>query len=55
MGYNAPYRRVHRMTQTHKAFAWLLLAALACFIAYMSFRGYLSPELLFDFANSVTC
>lgn len=43
------------MTQTHKALAWALLAALACLIAYMSFRGYLSPELLIDFSNAVSC
>jgi hypothetical protein len=46
---------VHRMTQTRKAFAWAVLAALACLLTYMSFRGYLSPELLMDFANSVAC
>jgi hypothetical protein len=55
VGYNACTRPVYRMTHTHKALAWLLLATLACLIAYMSFRGYLSPELLFNFANSVTC
>lgn len=43
------------MTQTHKALAWFTLAALACLVAYMSFRGYLTPELLLDFANSVAC
>jgi len=43
------------MTQTHKALAWALLAALACLIAYMSFRGYLAPELLIDFSNAVSC
>lgn len=43
------------MTQTHKTLVWALLAALACLLAYASFLGYLNPELLYDFANSVAC
>ncbi|MDP2241663.1 MAG: hypothetical protein Q8K18_16105 [Burkholderiales bacterium] len=34
---------------------WLLVAVLALILTYVSFRGYLSPELLFGFANSFTC
>lgn len=55
VGYNGPVIPVSLMTQTHKALAWVLLAALACLIAYMSFRGYLTPELLIDFSNAVSC
>jgi len=34
---------------------WLLIAALAALVSYVSFRGYLNPELLFSFANSFSC
>lgn len=34
---------------------WLLIAVMALVLTYVSFRGYLSPEFLFSFANSFTC
>lgn len=34
---------------------WLLIAVLALILTYVSFRGYLSPEFLFGFANAFTC
>lgn len=43
------------MTQTRKALAWALLAALTAVLSYISFRGYLNPELLMYFSNSLTC
>jgi hypothetical protein len=43
------------MVQNHKALVWLVLAALAALIAYVAFRGYLTPEMLLGFANSFTC
>ncbi len=43
------------MTQTHKALAWLLVAMLAALLTYVSFRGYLSTELLLQFANTFHC
>lgn len=42
-------------SQVWNVLRWLLIAALALILTYVSFRGYLSPELLFGFANSFTC
>ena len=44
-----------RMTQAKRILLWLMLAALAALVAYFGLRGYLSPELLFNFSNSFTC
>ena len=46
---------MYRMTPAGKALAWALLAILAGLLTYVSFRAYLSPALLLDFANQVTC
>jgi hypothetical protein len=46
-GTGSPERR--RLTM------WLLLSILAALLAYFGFRGYLNPELLFHFANSLYC
>ena len=43
------------MTQTRKFLVWTLLSALAVLVSYISFRGYVSPEMLFNFANSFYC
>ena len=43
------------MTQTRRILMWLMLVALASLVSYIGFRGYLSPELLFNFANSFYC
>jgi asparagine N-glycosylation enzyme membrane subunit Stt3 len=43
------------MTQSRKVVIWALLAALATLISYFSFRGYLGPEFLLNFANSLYC
>ena len=45
----------HRMTQTRRIVIWLTLLALAALVSYVSFRGYFSPELLLNFANSFYC
>ena len=34
---------------------WLVLSVFAALLAYFGFRGYLNPELLFHFANSLYC
>jgi hypothetical protein len=44
-----------RMTQPRRALLWLMLAVLAAILVYFGFRGYFSPELLFNFANSFSC
>lgn len=43
------------MTQTTRLLMWLMLIALAALVSYIGFRGYLSPELLINFANSFYC
>jgi hypothetical protein len=44
-----------RMTQARRILLSLMLVALAALIAYLGFRGYFSPELLFDFSNAFFC
>jgi hypothetical protein len=34
---------------------WLMLSVLAALLGWFGFRGYLNPELLFHFANSLYC
>jgi hypothetical protein len=46
---------IRETPQIRRILRWLLIAALAALISYYSFRSYLSPELLFNFANSFTC
>ncbi len=46
---------IREMPQIRRILRWLLIAALAALISYYSFRSYLTPELLFNFANSFTC
>jgi hypothetical protein len=41
--------------QRRRMIMWLMLAILAALLGYFGFRGYLSPELLFHFANSLYC
>jgi hypothetical protein len=43
------------MTQTVRTLMWLMLAVLAALVSYSGFRGYLGPELLLNFANTVYC
>jgi hypothetical protein len=44
-----------RMTQSTRLLLWGLLAVLAAIFAYLGFRGYFSPELLFNFSNAFSC
>jgi len=44
-----------RMNQGQRVLLWLVLTALAALVAYFGIRGYLSPELLFNFSNSFYC
>jgi hypothetical protein len=43
------------MTQTRRILMWLMLITLASLVSYVGVRGYFSPELLFNFANSFYC
>ncbi|MDB5904995.1 MAG: hypothetical protein JWM26_3873 [Betaproteobacteria bacterium] len=38
-----------------RAAVWLMLSVLAALLGWLAFRGYLNPELLFHFANSLYC
>ena len=42
------------MSTTHKLL-WALIMAVLTAILYLAFRGYLSPAMLIDFANSFYC
>jgi cytochrome c oxidase subunit IV len=44
-----------RMNQGQRVLLWLILTVLAALVAYFGIRGYLSPELLFNFSNSFYC
>ena len=41
--------------QRKRLLMWLMLSVLAALVGWVGFRGYLSPELLFHFANSLYC
>jgi hypothetical protein len=41
--------------QRKRLAVWLMLSVLAALVAWVGFRGYLNPELLFHFANSLYC
>ena len=43
------------MSQVRRIVMWLMLIALAALVSYAGFRGYLSPEMMFNFANSFYC
>jgi hypothetical protein len=44
-----------RMTQASRILLWLILVLLAVWVTYAGFRGYFSPELLFNFSNAFSC
>jgi len=44
-----------RMTQSTRLLLWAMLAVLAAVLAYLGFRGYFSPEFLFNLSNAFTC
>lgn len=44
-----------RITQAKRILLWLMLTALAALITYLGIRGYLTPELLFNFSNAFYC
>jgi hypothetical protein len=41
--------------ERHRSVMWLVISVLAALVGYFGFRGYLTPELLFHFANSLVC
>lgn len=42
-------------SDTRRLVKWLVIALLAAMAGYIAFRGYLSPEMLMNFANSFVC
>jgi hypothetical protein len=44
-----------RITQARRILLWLMLVALAVWVTYLGFRGYLNPEMLFNFSNAFSC
>ena len=44
-----------RMTQWKRILLWLTLLMLTGVVTYFGVRGYLSPEMLFNLANSLSC
>jgi len=43
------------LRERRRLLAWLMLSVLAALLVYFGFRGYMNPELLFHFANSLIC
>jgi hypothetical protein len=43
------------MSQTRRAVIWAVMAALAALLFYAGFRGYLSTDMLLNFANTFYC
>ncbi len=41
--------------QMKRLAVWLMLGVLAALLGWFGLRGYLNPELLFYFANSLHC
>jgi hypothetical protein len=44
-----------RMTQSKRILLWLMLLMLTALVTYFGIRGYLTPEMLFNLANSLSC
>ncbi len=53
----------HHLDSVSRSFApvhlrvliWLVLSVFAGLLVWFGFRGYLNPELIFHFANSLYC
>ncbi|MCC7486870.1 MAG: hypothetical protein IT529_18000 [Burkholderiales bacterium] len=43
------------MSQNCRVLLWLLLAGLAALMTYVTMSGYLTPDMLFNFANAFYC
>lgn len=43
------------VVQMKRLAVWLMLGVLAPLLGWLGLRGYLNPELLFHFANSLYC
>lgn len=43
------------IVQMKRLTVWVMLGVLAALLGWFGLRGYLNPELLFHFANSLYC
>ncbi len=43
------------LSQTRRTVIWTLLAAIAGWVCLLAFRGYLSTEMLLNFATAFYC
>jgi hypothetical protein len=43
------------VTRARGILVWTMIAVLAALVAYFSFRGYMSADMLFNFGNSFLC
>ena len=43
------------VVQTRRLAVWVVLGVFAALLGWLGLRGYLNPELLFHFANSLYC
>ena len=44
-----------QLPQTRRALIWAILALIVALLCFVGFRGYLSSEMLFNFANMFYC
>lgn len=44
-----------RMSQSRRAAIWAVMAVIVALLCFMGFRGYLSTEMLLNFANAFYC
>ena len=54
MGVQFSHHGAQRVNATHKL-VWFIVMAIFAGILYFAFRGYLTPAMLIDFANSFVC
>ena len=54
-GLSYPHPEHKSAPGVRRAIAWVVMSLLAAAVAWLGFRGYLSPDLLFHFANSLYC
>ena len=43
------------LSQTRRALIWALMAVIVALLCLLGFRGYLSTEMLLNFANAFYC
>ena len=49
------HTRMMQMSQTRRALIWTAMALIAALLCLWGFRGYLSMEMLLNFANAFYC